>query len=116
MFSFRKGGEAQTTAMLNEAITNDACYNSVCCYAEPKENSDANVSCPICNEKCSVSLIEKHVDICLRRENNEFRVIPDIIISDDENDDKHVHKHGFKYDVFISFLDLITALNVSHTT
>ena len=85
---FPKGGEAQTTKMLNEAITNDACYNSVCCYAEPKENSDANVRCPICNEKCSVSSIEKHVDICLRRENNEFRVVPDIITSDDENDDK----------------------------
>ena len=26
------------------------------------------------------SLIETHVDICVRGENNEFRVIPDIII------------------------------------
>ena len=70
--------------MLNEAITNDACCTSVCCSADQKENSEANVSCPICNEKCRVSLIETHVDICLRRANNEFRVIPDVIISDDE--------------------------------
>ena len=33
-------------------------------------------------------LIEAHVDICLRRENDKFRVMPNIIISDDESDDK----------------------------
>ena len=53
-----------------------------------KENTEANASCPICNERRRVSLIETHIDICLRRENNEFRVIPDVIIFDDENDDK----------------------------
>ena len=74
--------------MLNEAIKNDSCYTSVCCSAEQKQNSEANVSCPICNEKCRVSSIEIHVDICLCRENNEFRVIRDIIISDAESDDK----------------------------
>ena len=36
--------------------------------AEPKGNSEAHVSCPICNKKCRVSLIEAHVDIRLRRE------------------------------------------------
>ena len=69
--------------MLNESITNDACFS-----AKQKENTETNVSCPISNEKYRVSLIETHVDICLRWENNEFRVIPDIIISDDESDDK----------------------------
>ena len=74
--------------MLNESITNDACCTLVCFSAKQKENTEANVSCQISNEKCRVSLTETHVDICLRRENNEFRVIPDIIISDDESDDK----------------------------
>ena len=53
-----------------------------------KKNTEVNISCQICNEKCRVSLIETHVDICLPWENNEFRVIPDIIISDDGSDDK----------------------------
>ena len=44
--------------MLNKAITNNTCCSSVYCSAEQKENSEANVSCPICNEKCRVSLIE----------------------------------------------------------
>ena len=79
--------------MLNESITNDAWCTSVCFSAEQKENTEANVRCPICNEKCRISLIETHVDICLRRENNEFRVIPDIIISDDESDDKSCVKN-----------------------
>ena len=78
--------EAQTTTMLNEPTTNDECCTSVCCSADLKENSEANVSFPICNEKCRVSLIETHVDIC--RENNEFRVIPDVMISDNQRDDK----------------------------
>ena len=74
--------------MLIESNTNDVCCTSVCFPAEQKENTEANVSCPICNEKCRVSLIEIHVDICLRRENNEFRLIADIMISNDESDDK----------------------------
>ena len=60
--------------MLNEPIANDACCSLVSCSAEQKENSDRNGSYPIFNEKCRVSLIEAHVDICLRRENNEFKV------------------------------------------
>ena len=67
-YSVSEKGEVQTTTMLNKLITNDVCCTSVCCSAEPKENSEANVSGPICNEKCRVSLIETHVDICLRRE------------------------------------------------
>ena len=74
--------------MLNEAITNDACCILVCGSAEQKENSEPNVICPICNGKFRVSLTETHVDICLRIENNECTVVPDIIISDDESDDK----------------------------
>ena len=53
-----------------------------------KNNAEAKFSCTTCNEKCRVSLTEKHVYICLRRENNESRVILDIIMSDDETDDK----------------------------
>ena len=87
-YSVSEKEEAQTTTMLNEAITNDACCTLVCCSVKQKENSEANVSCPICNEKYRVSLIEKHVDSCLRGENNEFRVIPNIIASDNESDDK----------------------------
>ena len=87
-YTVSEKGEAQTTTMLNEAITNNACSTSACCSAEPKGNSEANVSYPICNQKCCVSLIETHVAICLRRENNECRVIPDIIISDFESYDK----------------------------
>ena len=80
-YSVSKNGEARTTTILNEAIKNDARCTSVGRSAEQKENSEANVTCPICNKKCRVSLIETHADICLRRENNEFTVIPDIIIS-----------------------------------
>ena len=87
-YSVSEKGEVQTATMLNESITNDTCCTSVCFSAEQKEKTEANVSCPICNEKYCVSLIETHVDICLRRENNEFRVISDIIISDNESDDK----------------------------
>ena len=68
-FCFQKG-EAQTITMLNKAFTSDACCNSVRSSQESR-----------------VSLIETHVDICLRRENNEFMVIPDITISDNESDD-----------------------------
>ena len=69
-YSVSEKGEVQTTIMLKESITNNACCTSVCFSAEQKENTEANASCSICNEKCRVSLIETHVDICLRRENN----------------------------------------------
>ena len=52
------------------------------------QNQMYQIICPICNGKFRVSLTETHIDICLRRENNEFTVVPDIIISDDESDDK----------------------------
>ena len=87
-YSVSEKGEVQTTTMLNESITNHACCTSICFSAKQKKNTEVNISCQICNEKCRVSLIETHVDICLPWENNEFRVIPDIIISDDGSDDK----------------------------
>ena len=43
-------------------------------------------------EKCCVFLIET-CRYLLRRENNEFRVIPDIIISNDESDHKSCVEH-----------------------
>ena len=87
-YSVSEKGEAQTTAMVNEAVINDACWTSICSSTKPEENSGTNVNCPICNQKSRVSLIQTHVDICLRKENTEFKVIPDIIISDYDCDDK----------------------------
>ena len=69
--------------MPNKAITIDAALRYI-----TLPNSEPNVSCPTFNEKCRVSLIKTNVDICLHRENNEFRIISDIIISDDESDYK----------------------------
>ena len=71
--------------MLNEAITNNACCSSIWCSAEQEENSEASVSCPVCDEKCQASLIEAHADISLCKEN---RVIFNIIIYGDESEDK----------------------------
>ena len=60
-------------------------------YQELEKKTETNVCCLVCNNKCLVSLIETHLELCLNK-SKEFVVQTEIIISDDETDSSAAQK------------------------